>query len=168
VAQQGLEDQLLGELVRQERPELEEQRDRLVVSIAADKKQLVQLEDRVLKLLKDAAGNILDDEVLITTLNNSKATSGKGVGGDGFGTAGAQQVLVTFVGVYCWSVRCLARVGGSIWSMSPGARQVVVWWSAAYIASPGAQQPQQLSPSTLCAWCAGSTPRPPQLPSKRA
>jgi dynein heavy chain len=78
---QGLEDQLLGELVRQERPELEEQRDRLVVSIAADKKQLVQLEDRVLKLLKDAAGNILDDEVLITTLNNSKATSGGGLRG---------------------------------------------------------------------------------------
>lgn len=37
---QGLEDQLLGEVVRQERPELEEGRDRLVVSIAADKRQL--------------------------------------------------------------------------------------------------------------------------------
>ncbi len=37
---QGLEDQLLAEVVRKERPELEEQRDRLVVSISADKRQL--------------------------------------------------------------------------------------------------------------------------------
>lgn len=43
---QGLEDQLLAEVVRQERPELEEQRDRLVVSIAADKGQLQELEVR--------------------------------------------------------------------------------------------------------------------------
>jgi hypothetical protein len=43
---QGLEDQLLAEVVRQERPELEEQRDRLVVSIAADKRQLQELEVR--------------------------------------------------------------------------------------------------------------------------
>lgn len=41
---QGLEDQLLGEVVRQERPELEDQRDRLVTSIAADKRQLQDLE----------------------------------------------------------------------------------------------------------------------------
>jgi hypothetical protein len=37
---QGLEDQLLGEVVRCERRELEEARDRLVVSIAVDKRQL--------------------------------------------------------------------------------------------------------------------------------
>lgn len=37
---QGLEDQLLGEVVRNERQELEEARDRLVLSIAADKRQL--------------------------------------------------------------------------------------------------------------------------------
>jgi hypothetical protein len=51
---QGLEDQLLAEVVRQERPELEEQRDRLVVSIAADKRQLQELEVR-----KAAAGNVI-------------------------------------------------------------------------------------------------------------
>ncbi len=44
---QGLEDQLLGEVVRKERPDLEEQKDRLVLSIAADKKQLAELEDKV-------------------------------------------------------------------------------------------------------------------------
>ena len=40
VTMKGLEDQLLGEVVRKERPDLEEAKDRLVVSIASDKKQL--------------------------------------------------------------------------------------------------------------------------------
>jgi len=75
VTQQGLEDQLLGLVVRKERPELEEQRDRLVVSISNDKRQLKDLEDKILKLLEESQGNILDDEVLINTLNTSKLTS---------------------------------------------------------------------------------------------
>jgi hypothetical protein len=37
---QGLEEQLLAELVRAERPELEESRDSLTTSISTDKKQL--------------------------------------------------------------------------------------------------------------------------------
>ena len=75
VTERGLEDQLLGDVVRKERPDLEEQKDRLVVSISNDKKQLKELEDKILKLLKESEGNILDDEVLINTLNNSKLTS---------------------------------------------------------------------------------------------
>lgn len=46
------------------------------VSISADKKQLSELEDKILKLLKESSGNILDDEQLINTLNHSKLTSG--------------------------------------------------------------------------------------------
>ena len=76
VTLRGLEDQLLGDVVRKERPDLEEMKDRLVVSISNDKKQLKELEDKILKLLKESEGNILDDEVLINTLNNSKLTSG--------------------------------------------------------------------------------------------
>eukprot|EP00873_Tetraselmis_striata_P045243 jgi/Tetstr1/465507/TSEL_010176.t1 len=76
VTMKGLEDQLLGDVVRKERPDLEEQKDRLVVSISNDKKQLNDLEDKILRLLKESEGNILDDEVLINTLNNSKLTSG--------------------------------------------------------------------------------------------
>ncbi|KAJ7549736.1 hypothetical protein O6H91_07G065700 [Diphasiastrum complanatum] len=76
VTMKGLEDQLLGDVVRKERADLEEQNDRLVVSISSDKKQLKDLEDKILKLLKESEGNILDDEVLINTLNNSKLTSG--------------------------------------------------------------------------------------------
>jgi dynein heavy chain len=72
----GLEDQLLGDVVRKERPDLEEAKDRLVVSISNDKKQLQELQDKILNMLKESEGNILDDEVLIDTLNNSKITSG--------------------------------------------------------------------------------------------
>ncbi|KAG1679671.1 hypothetical protein FOA52_006190 [Chlamydomonas sp. UWO 241] len=75
VTMRGLEDQLLGKVVGKERPDLEEQKDRLVVSISNDKKQLKELEDKILKLLKESQGNILDDEQLISTLNHSKSTS---------------------------------------------------------------------------------------------
>ena len=67
---------MLGDVVRHERPDLEQAKDHLVVSIAADKRQLAELEDKILKLLKESQGNILDDELLINTLNNSKLTSG--------------------------------------------------------------------------------------------
>jgi len=71
----GLEDQLLGDVVRKERPDLEEAKDRLVVSISNDKKQLKELQDKILNMLKESEGNILDDEVLISTLHTSKITS---------------------------------------------------------------------------------------------
>ena len=40
VTSRGLEDQLLGDVVGRERPDLEKSRDRLVTSIASDKRQL--------------------------------------------------------------------------------------------------------------------------------
>jgi dynein heavy chain len=61
--------------VRKERPDLEETKDRLVINIASDKKQLSDLEQKILLLLKESEGNLLDDEVLIHTLNISKETS---------------------------------------------------------------------------------------------
>jgi hypothetical protein len=75
---QGLEDQLLGDVVRHEQPELEEALGRLVTGLAADRRQLGDLEDKVLRLLRDSRGNILDDEQLVATLNNAKVTSGRG------------------------------------------------------------------------------------------
>ena len=69
----GLEDQLLGDVVRKERPD--RAKDRLVLSISNDKKQLKDLEDKILRLLKESEGNILDDVDLIKTLETSKTTS---------------------------------------------------------------------------------------------
>ncbi|XP_071951094.1 dynein axonemal heavy chain 2-like isoform X2 [Antedon mediterranea] len=75
VKEQGLEAQLLGIVVRKERPELEEQKDTLVMNIAAGKKKLVELEDEILRLLNEATGSLLDDEQLVNTLQSSKKTS---------------------------------------------------------------------------------------------
>lgn len=49
---QGLEAQLLREVVAQERGELEEAKERLLLGLAADTRQLHDLQDRILKLLK--------------------------------------------------------------------------------------------------------------------
>ncbi|XP_054907024.1 dynein axonemal heavy chain 2 isoform X1 [Poeciliopsis prolifica] len=75
VKEQGLEAQLLGIVVRKERPELEQQKDSLVISIAAGKKSLQDLEDEILRLLNEASGSLLDDVQLVNTLQASKVTA---------------------------------------------------------------------------------------------
>jgi dynein heavy chain len=75
ITYRGLEDQLLVDVVKNERPELESQRDTLVLSIANDQNELSQLEDEILGLLANASGNILEDELLLETLQKSKVTS---------------------------------------------------------------------------------------------
>eukprot|EP00644_Phytophthora_capsici_P004659 jgi/Phyca11/7444/fgenesh1_pm.PHYCAscaffold_19_\ len=75
VTMDGLEDQLLGDVVRHERPDIEEKKNRLVVTMAQDKKQLQEIEDRILKQLSESAGNVLDDQDLIDTLQSSNVTS---------------------------------------------------------------------------------------------
>ncbi|EQC26205.1 hypothetical protein SDRG_15942 [Saprolegnia diclina VS20] len=75
VTMTGLEDQLLGDAVKHERPDIEEKKNRLVVTMAQDKKQLKDIEDRILQKLSESSGNVLDDEGLIDTLASSNATS---------------------------------------------------------------------------------------------
>uniref|UniRef100_A0A6I8NU96 Dynein axonemal heavy chain 6 n=1 Tax=Ornithorhynchus anatinus TaxID=9258 RepID=A0A6I8NU96_ORNAN len=76
VTRSGLEDQLLSDVVRLEKPDLEEQRIQLIVRINTDKNQLKSIEDKILKMLFTTEGNILDNEELINTLQESKITSG--------------------------------------------------------------------------------------------
>jgi dynein heavy chain len=61
-------------VVRLERPDLEEQRNQLIVRINADRNQLKAIEDRILKLLFTSEGNILDNEELVVTLQESKVS----------------------------------------------------------------------------------------------
>nr|XP_019939373.1 PREDICTED: dynein heavy chain 6, axonemal [Paralichthys olivaceus] len=75
VTKSGLEDQLLSDVVQLESPHLEEQRNKLIVRINADRNQLKDIEDRILKLLFTSEGNILDNEELVETLQESKVTS---------------------------------------------------------------------------------------------
>lgn len=75
VTHDGLEDQLLGTVVKKERPDIEKRKDKLVSSIANDERMLLSIEERVLSILSEATGNILDDEELISTLAQSTVTS---------------------------------------------------------------------------------------------
>eukprot|EP00924_Labyrinthula_sp_SR-Ha-C_P002719 maker-scaffold_13-snap-gene-5.1-mRNA-1 protein AED:0.01 eAED:0.01 QI:0/0/0/1/0.66/0.42/7/0/4146 len=75
VTVEGLTDQLIGEVVRVERPDIDKKMNELVVSMAKDSKQLKDLEAKILQLLSESEGNVLDDQVLISTLDNSKITS---------------------------------------------------------------------------------------------
>ncbi|XP_017568229.2 dynein heavy chain 12, axonemal isoform X1 [Pygocentrus nattereri] len=75
ITPEGLEDQLLGIVVAKERPELEEERNALVVQSAANKKQLKEIEDKILETLQSSEGNILEDESAIQILDSAKIMS---------------------------------------------------------------------------------------------
>ncbi|XP_063405511.1 dynein axonemal heavy chain 12-like isoform X3 [Mytilus trossulus] len=75
ITPEGLEDQLLGIVVAKERPELEEERQALIVQSAANKKQLKEIEDKILHTLSASEGNILEDETAIQILDSSKILS---------------------------------------------------------------------------------------------
>ncbi|CAK8689424.1 unnamed protein product [Clavelina lepadiformis] len=75
ITPEGLEDQLLGIVVAKERPELEEERNILILQSASNKKQLKEIEDKILYTLSSSEGNILEDESAITVLDSSKILS---------------------------------------------------------------------------------------------
>jgi len=77
VNQTGLEDQLLGIVVGKERPDLQEEKNKLVVNMAEMKKTQKELEDQILKNLSESEGDILADENLIVVLGQAKTTSDK-------------------------------------------------------------------------------------------
>uniref|UniRef100_H2Z3M6 Dynein axonemal heavy chain 7 n=1 Tax=Ciona savignyi TaxID=51511 RepID=H2Z3M6_CIOSA len=72
ITPEGLEDQLLGIVVAKERPELEEERNVLILQSASNKKQLKEIEDKILYTLSSSEGNILEDESAILILDSSK------------------------------------------------------------------------------------------------
>ena len=71
----GLEEQLLADVVKQERPDLAYKLSQLIISIASDQKKVLDMEDRVLTMLSESTGNILDNEELISKLETAKKTS---------------------------------------------------------------------------------------------
>lgn len=100
ITPEGLEDQLLGIVVAKERfmfhrfiinslyisvtfhsstlpffrPDLEEERQALILQSAANKKQLKEIEDKILETLSSSEGNILEDETAIQILDSSKVS----------------------------------------------------------------------------------------------
>ena len=75
VTQQGLEDQLLDVVVGHERPDLQKQREELIQTMSRNNILLSELEDLLLKELTEATGNILENKVLINTLQDAKQKS---------------------------------------------------------------------------------------------
>uniref|UniRef100_A0A8C2U959 Dynein axonemal heavy chain 3 n=1 Tax=Coturnix japonica TaxID=93934 RepID=A0A8C2U959_COTJA len=71
----GLQDQLLGIVAAEEKPELEEKKNKLIIESAANKKQLKEIEDKILEVLSKSEGNILEDETAINILSSSKTLS---------------------------------------------------------------------------------------------
>nr|XP_006820578.1 PREDICTED: dynein heavy chain 3, axonemal-like [Saccoglossus kowalevskii] len=71
----GLQDQLLGIVAAKEKPELEEKKNQLILESAANKKQLKEIEDKILEVLSSSEGNILEDETAIQVLSSSKTLS---------------------------------------------------------------------------------------------
>jgi len=61
----GLEAQLLGIVVKKERPELEEQKGMLVRNIAGGKKKIQQLEDEILRFVFPPPRNNCDNQSLL-------------------------------------------------------------------------------------------------------
>ena len=74
ITQDGLQDQLLGIVVAQERPDLEEEKNALILQGAENKKKLKETEDRILEVLS-AEGNILENEEGIQVLKDAKIIS---------------------------------------------------------------------------------------------
>ncbi|XP_075243127.1 dynein axonemal heavy chain 7-like isoform X3 [Convolutriloba macropyga] len=68
----GLQDQLLGITVAKERPDLEDARQSLLIQSADNKKQLKEIEDKILETLSSSKGNILEDETAVQILDSSK------------------------------------------------------------------------------------------------
>ena len=74
VKEQGLEAQLLNIVVQKERPDLDKQKNDLIVKVAQGKRTQSELEDKILYMLSTAEGSLLDNVELINTLDESKTT----------------------------------------------------------------------------------------------
>ena len=66
ITQDGLQDQLLGIVVAKERPELEEEKNTLILQSADNNKKLKEIENQILEILSSSEGNILEDENAVT------------------------------------------------------------------------------------------------------
>lgn len=75
VTRDGLEDQLLAEVVKAERPDLEELKADLTRQQNQFKIQLKSLEDDLLHRLSSAGENILGDTALVENLETTKKTA---------------------------------------------------------------------------------------------
>lgn len=75
ITAEGLQDQLLSIVAAKEKPELEEQKNNLIIQSAENKKKQKEIEDTILEVLSSSAGNLLENETAIQILSSSKKIS---------------------------------------------------------------------------------------------
>ena len=75
VTRQGLEDQLLGRVIKMEKADLERERVKLAEDVMDMKQTMVELEDNLLQKLSSVKGSIVDDDELIKVLHTTKTTA---------------------------------------------------------------------------------------------
>ena len=75
VTRDGLEDQLLAEVLKVERPDLESQKSQLTTQQNEFKILLKKLEEDLLSRLQSAEGDFLEDTSLVTNLEITKTTA---------------------------------------------------------------------------------------------
>jgi dynein heavy chain len=71
----GLEEQLLGNVVKHEKPGLEEEKAALITQMNEDKITMKELEDNLLERLSAPGVNLIEDTELMNTLDRSKKMS---------------------------------------------------------------------------------------------
>ncbi|KAK7927737.1 dynein heavy chain [Apiospora marii] len=77
VTQSSLQTQSLNEVLKSERPDVDERRSNLIKLQGEFKVHLRQLEKRLLQALNESRGNILDDDNVIETLETLKTEAGE-------------------------------------------------------------------------------------------
>jgi len=75
VTSEGLEDQMLGDVVSIERQELEEEKSEVIRSVASAEKKKKKYQNQILERLESATGNILDNLELIVALQKSSSNT---------------------------------------------------------------------------------------------
>lgn len=72
VTMKGLEDQLLGKVIKKEKKELEDMLNQVLTEVQTNRRSLMELDNQLLDRLSANQGNLLDDDELVEVLNNTK------------------------------------------------------------------------------------------------
>ena len=69
ITPQGLEDQLLGIVAAKEKPELEEKKNQMIIESAENKKQLKEIEEKILEVL--SSSQVIDLKTILLMVYNA-------------------------------------------------------------------------------------------------